>query len=361
MIPTPNNRRHDLDALRACAMLLGIALHASISYNGLGWAIADTTSSKAFVWLFDAVHGFRMQLFFLVSGFFTAMLFQKRGLKALLQHRFKRIFLPLLIFTPIFSALTEWVLAIYWHQQDSAHQAWQHFTFHHLWFLWFLCIFVLLFALATRLPKLKLKASYIQSPTCLLWLLPLTLIPQSFFQKAYPLIGPESSVGLIPQIEVLSYYAIFYAFGITLYYAGDSLVSRHWKWKLAIALFLLFPASYYTEKLSFSYAPHFSHLSDLLQVSYTWLMVFGCLGLFQHYFQHPSAKMRNLSDASYWLYLAHLPLVFALQLLILDWPMHCSVKFLIVTIASFIILLASYHYAIRYTWIGSLLNGKMTK
>ena len=35
-----------------------------------------------------------MPLFFLISGFFTAMLWRRRGLNALLQHRIRRIFLP---------------------------------------------------------------------------------------------------------------------------------------------------------------------------------------------------------------------------------------------------------------------------
>lgn len=38
-----------------------------------------------------------MPLFFLISGFFTAMLWRKRGLRALLAHRFQRIFLPMIL------------------------------------------------------------------------------------------------------------------------------------------------------------------------------------------------------------------------------------------------------------------------
>ena len=35
-----------------------------------------------------------MPLFFLVSGFFTAMLWRKRGVSSLLKHRYARIFIP---------------------------------------------------------------------------------------------------------------------------------------------------------------------------------------------------------------------------------------------------------------------------
>ena len=41
------------------------------------------------------IHGFRMPLFFVLSGFFTAMLWQRRGARGLAKHRAKRILLPL--------------------------------------------------------------------------------------------------------------------------------------------------------------------------------------------------------------------------------------------------------------------------
>jgi peptidoglycan/LPS O-acetylase OafA/YrhL len=89
-------RRHDLDALRAFAMLLGIGLHAALSFMDIPWVVQDRFRAPAFGVVVSAVHGFRMPLFFLLSGFFTAMLCRRRGLGGLLKHRAKRIALPLL-------------------------------------------------------------------------------------------------------------------------------------------------------------------------------------------------------------------------------------------------------------------------
>ena len=89
-------RRHDLDALRAIAMLLGIVLHAALSFSPIPWTVKDSQTSEVYSVLFAALHGFRMPLFFMLSGFFTAMLWRKRGLASLIKHRFKRIFLPTL-------------------------------------------------------------------------------------------------------------------------------------------------------------------------------------------------------------------------------------------------------------------------
>ncbi|MEC8863920.1 MAG: acyltransferase family protein, partial [Planctomycetota bacterium] len=87
---TSNNRRYDLDALRAVAMLLGIVLHGAISFipgAGMIWGVQDIESKPWFGVLNSSIHGWRMPLFFLVSGFFTAMLWKKRGIWALLKHR----------------------------------------------------------------------------------------------------------------------------------------------------------------------------------------------------------------------------------------------------------------------------------
>lgn len=88
-------RRPDLDALRAGAMLLGIVLHASLSFFPSFWMVADRQRNDAFEVVFSAIHGFRMPLFFVMCGFFSAMLLRRRGRRAMVGHRFRRVFLPL--------------------------------------------------------------------------------------------------------------------------------------------------------------------------------------------------------------------------------------------------------------------------
>lgn len=57
----PNERRHNLDALRAAAMLLGIAYHVSPSFAlGFPWSVQDVSQSKVAYIFQDFVHGFRM-------------------------------------------------------------------------------------------------------------------------------------------------------------------------------------------------------------------------------------------------------------------------------------------------------------
>jgi hypothetical protein len=107
-----DTRRHDLDALRASAMLLGIVYHAALAFAaGFPWLVQDISRNQG-LYLFQAAsHGFRMPLFFLISGFFTAMLWRKHGLRALLANRFRRILLPCLLGLVTVVPVTLWLSA----------------------------------------------------------------------------------------------------------------------------------------------------------------------------------------------------------------------------------------------------------
>ena len=104
MTTVKEGRLHYFDNIRALAMLLGILLHAALAYSPMVnavWLTADSVNSAFFDGVFVVVHTFRMPLFFLVSGYFALLLIEKRGLKAFLINRVKRILLPFIIFLPL--------------------------------------------------------------------------------------------------------------------------------------------------------------------------------------------------------------------------------------------------------------------
>jgi len=93
-------------------MLLGIVLHAALSFFGSFWVVTDSRQNPGFGIVVSAIHGFRMPLFFVMSGFFSAMLLCRRGRKSLVKHRFFRVFLPLVagMFTVV--PATNWISAV---------------------------------------------------------------------------------------------------------------------------------------------------------------------------------------------------------------------------------------------------------
>jgi peptidoglycan/LPS O-acetylase OafA/YrhL len=68
--------------------------------------------------------------------------------------------------------------------------------------------------------------------------------------------------------------------------------------------------------------------------------------------------VRYLSDASYWLYIMHMPVVVGLQFALLPVPLPALAKIPIVLALAVAILIASYDLMVRPTWIGALLNGR---
>lgn len=352
-------RFHDMDALRTAALLLGILLHGALPLVVIDFWPAQETYAHAtdpeanpYGYLIDAIHGFRMPVFFALSGFFTAVLWQSRGLRRLVQHRIRRIGLPLLacMFTVI--PVVAWLFA--GDEWEIVHwpQAWLVVGFAHLWFLWYLLLVVGLFAVAVRLG--------LSFGSRLWWLLiPATIIPQ--YMMGQGAFGADTPFGVVPTPHLLAYYMVFFTFGAFFYRRG--MAARRW-WALLMlpAVALVLPAG-----MAVQYDGVVSGLEGalefgaVLQVAYAWMMCFGLMGLFCAVASGERHWVRYLSDSSYWIYICHLPLMIALQIAFLDWAVSVHLKFALVCTATVAVLLVAYRYGVRYTPVGTALNGPRSR
>jgi peptidoglycan/LPS O-acetylase OafA/YrhL len=93
----------------------------------------------------------------------------------------------------------------------------------------------------------------------------------------------------------------------------------------------------------------------------TWTATFAVIGLALRFLSGFSPTRRYIADASYWLYLVHLPIVMALQVAVsrLDWPWPA--KFAAILVIAFPLMFASYQLLVRYSFIGTVLNGRRTR
>ena len=153
---------------------------------------------------------------------------------------------------------------------------------------------------------------------------------------------------------VLLYYATFFVVGAMLYQRGVTM-RREWAFALWPALLAAFPVGVVTVGEDLPEAAR--AVSDVMQAAYAWLMCFGLIGLFRLVASKERYWVRYTSDASYWLYLWHLPLVAASQLLARGWPVNVHLKFALIFAAAVAILLVVYQLGVRYTWVGAMLNG----
>ena len=206
-------RFHELDALRGAAMLLGIVLHAALFLVPDVWPTQDpwlkeVGDDSPYGLIVAAIHGFRMPVFFLLSGFFTAMLWERRGLREMGRHRLKRIGLSLAA-----GAVTIVPLNMLFFADDFNlllwPVAWAVYGFNHLWFLWFLLFIVVLFIVAA-----KAGVSFRHGA----WWLVVPLVFAAQLLMGNREFGPDTpSTRLIPELHLIAYYGLFFFFGAFLY------------------------------------------------------------------------------------------------------------------------------------------------
>ncbi|HJZ93347.1 MAG TPA: acyltransferase family protein [Gemmataceae bacterium] len=402
------DRYHGLDALRGFAMFLGVVLHAAIPYlhNPVPfWPVRDDHGSPLFDVFLLAVHDFRMQVFFLLAGFFGALLYARHGIGGTARHRLKRIALPfalaMVTIQPALQAVTVYAASAAYRENpahvygppgfaevlaagDSPIGAVAHHFLSgsflrymvpaHLWFLWYLLIFfAVMLPLARVADRLRdrtpgrwwdiVTRRLFQSP--LRWLL---LAGVTWF-LLLPMTGPggiDTQLGWVPNVPLLVYYFLFFVVGWTLYRHRDQLTrfAAGWRFALVVGNLIVFPVGLVAFGVSNNPGEAgVVHVRTWHQVSlaalglYTWLMVGGLLGLFLRHLSGERAWVRWLADSSYWCYLASVPPVILFQYAIVTWDVPAVVKFAAVTAATTAVLLASYHWLVRYSWIGRLLNG----
>ncbi len=91
-------RLHALDGLRAAMMLLGLVLHSTISYGvvdyGAAWPYNDPATTFVVDLIFSFIHVFRMPVFFVLAGFFAALIYLRRGAGGLARNRATRVVVP---------------------------------------------------------------------------------------------------------------------------------------------------------------------------------------------------------------------------------------------------------------------------
>ena len=233
----------------------------------------------------------------------------------------------------------------------------------HLWFLWFLCLFVLAFALfsvlADRFRYRGMPAWTMLSARRYLWLLPMTVLTRMFDDDIAIF---SVSASIVPDLSMLLYYGVFFFFGVLYHDSddGDARLGRWWKLTLPTALLIVFPASVaFTLNGAALGAPAlFARLGVVLSTTFAWLMVFSLMGMFRRLVAKESKAWRYLSDASYWIYLMHLPLMIAGQALVQPWGLPAIVKFGLLCVAVIGALIVAYQYLVRRTAIGTFLNGR---
>ncbi|HTG19053.1 MAG TPA: acyltransferase family protein [Reyranella sp.] len=83
------SRFHALDSLRAAMMFLGIYMHVVVAYSPIGgWAFKPPELTTTLDWSLVLIHVFRMPVFYVMAGFFAALLWERYGFRRAATDRF---------------------------------------------------------------------------------------------------------------------------------------------------------------------------------------------------------------------------------------------------------------------------------
>ena len=380
-------RLHALDAARGGMLLLGIVFHASIAFLPSRvplWIVMDNQRSLTLAVVFHVLHVFRMTAFFVLAGFFAHMSFHKKGLRAFVGDRLKRIAVPLVVGWPILFAaiiaVTIWAAKVAAHggplPKPPVYPGFPAFPLTHLWFL-----YVLLWLYAATLALRGLVAMVdrrgrlrggvdrvvrvlVDNPLGLVLLaaptaVTLFLTPQ--WTMWFGIATPDSS--LLPTAAAAVAFFTAFGFGWLLHRQVELLEvwKRRWFANLAASVVLTVMGFMITGIAPILRpAPHdaTTALYAAIFTASVWTWSFAVIGMAMRFLSGYSAVRRYVADASYWLYLVHVPLVMALQVAVsqLAWPWW--VKFAVILGVTFPVLFASYQVFVRHSFIGAILNGR---
>jgi len=366
-------RIHAFDSIRAVMMILGVFLHSAITYSYLeydGWPLYNSKEGHLFFdWLFGIIHIFRMPIFFIISGFFGALLFYKKSPSQMILNRLKRILLPFIVFifilTPLNNIAVKYSMPLFLNPEENIllidiirslnpHNFFPYKGTYHLWFLYYLMMFSLftpgLFKIVNGSFLQRSFNKIISNKNISIALLSIiTSIIIYFSGKTWI----DASISFIPNPHTFIFHLFFYVFGWMLFISKkfNECFSRS-GWKEITFSILIFSI------LFFWHESCNSLLIILINSVAAWGFCFGFIGVFIRSLNKENALLKYICNSSYWIYLLHLPLTLYLPGLLVNYSLSIGLKFSIVVAITLFICLITYHFFVRKSFIGMFLNGR---
>jgi glucan biosynthesis protein C len=365
-----NRREHYWDSLRALLMLLGIPYHVALSYRpGEQWIVRSDEGFVGAVELTEFIHLFRMPAFFVIAGYFAALLLARRAPGTWLKGRFIRLGVPFLTtivtLVPIMNLACEFsnlpysqaLSSFVWNSSQSGG-----YWVRHLWFiivLLYLCsAFAALVAAVPRLASARVPqrldeacARHLTVVLCLAALL--VGLWEAGAVEAFYIAGLATNFPQqILRLDELIIYTPYFALGCLLQRAPVTL-ARIGRFSLPIAaLALLF--TFLSLTIIGALHPAAGRLvTTIAAVTLTQVVIAGARTLLDR----PMTAIDTLTSASYVIYLFHLPVICVLVWLAQDLPMPTFLKAFAVAVLTTILSFLAWRLITRIPLLTFLFDG----
>ncbi len=337
-----------LDRVRAGAMLLGVAYHATYAFVpdiGPWFPVQAHSTWSGFAVIAAVLHAVRMPVFFTLSGFFAALVMERRR-GAFLRDRFKRLLVPFFVALPVTVTADVFLrrASIAQHTMDSSYAGQGEWLFRplHLWFLEYLFLFcILAWLLAATRVTVRLHSA-LKTPEVLLAGSAVTAAGVLMFG------APQPAFSFVPSLSAVTSFAPFFGLGWALYRSREAAtVLQRRGWWMALASFALC-------LFVFTRPLQWQPVGQALAALAAWLMVLGVMGPAMK----PGARAPGaLVQSAYWVYLVHHPLVFLGQVLVAKRAWPAGIAYGAVVLGVFAVSFGSFMLLVRFTplapWVGA--------
>lgn len=315
-------REHFWDALRAFLMLLGIPYHVALSYRpGQDFIVHSGEGVTGFTQLADALHLFRMPAFFVIAGYFAFLLLARREPQDWLKGRFMRLGLPFLTCIVTLVPLMNLACELSNLPRVEALRSWQEnsltsggYWIRHLWFIVVLLYFsTAATLLVRRYPALRTGLVPARIDRLSARNVAATLVVVGVVIGAWEALAVEAfyELGLatmLPQqilrLDEAIIYAPWFAIGALLVRSRQTL-DRAARFSLPIAALAVIGTGVWLA-VHAQVAPMTERfIGTIAALAATQVLIAGARSLLDR----PIPLVRKLTDASFVIYLFHLPLI----------------------------------------------------
>lgn len=344
---------HGLDELRAALMLIGVFWHAAAVLSPFAAFVYASPYHQSMA-LYASIypeHLFRMEAFFMVSGFLAQMTLTRKDKQVFWRARLKRVLVPLLLGCLGVNFVLQVFGSIFMDYQWAHYDLWRWIM--HGWFLICLMVFATIDMLLPRGVFARMGLLPCLLVVTIGWLGYAALIYWN--GESWNLGGDISTLYNFFVLHGVQYYPFYFA-GSLLYFHQDILdkISHRALWGLAL-LALATTALTYVNGLHF-YEPFPPDtegmiLQRLNQMVSSGAIAFLLFWYFYHVQREANRVVRYLINSAIVIYLVHHPLVIMLGWMLDDPGLSNSQYYLLLLTLTFVFSYLCYEGVRRIGWL----------
>jgi peptidoglycan/LPS O-acetylase OafA/YrhL len=345
--------RYDfLDWLRVIAIFVLLFFHTGMMFVGWGWHVVNEQTIHGLVIPMDISHRLRMPLLFVIAGAGMWFALRRRTGGQLFKERTVRLLVPLVVGMFLIVPPQVFYERLFRGEWDGGYVRflWERtlqfqpypqgdFSWHHLWFIVYLYVYVPL--LLPAMLWWKRSAPGLQPGP---WLYVLAL-PLGINEAVLKPLFPESH-NLVSDWYVFNHYLLFTIYGFVLASMPNVwpwiATQRHRLMATGVAIYVIATILFTRDVIDRD-----TPIDAFIATAFTWACVLAFIGYGHRHLSFSNPLLRWARDASYPIYILHQTIIVAIGYYVIQASWSPSVKYWTVLVATLVSCVLLYEFVVR--------------